>query len=41
MIGLRVQNRIDLRAALDLKRADRLAALDQLVGLLDRGSGTA
>ena len=33
MIGLRVQDRVDLRAALDLKRADRLAALNQLVRL--------
>ena len=33
MIGLRVQNRIDLRATLDLKRADRLAALNELVRL--------
>ena len=33
MIRLGVQDRIDLRAALDLKRADRLAALNQLVRL--------
>ena len=33
MIRLRVQDRIDLRAALDLKHADRFAALNDVVRL--------
>ena len=43
MIGLGVQDRIDLRATLDLKRADRLAALDEVVRLrvVDAGSRTS
>ena len=36
MVGLRVQDRVDLRAALDLKRADRLAFSNEFVRLLVR-----
>jgi hypothetical protein len=33
VLGPRVEDRRDLRAALDLERPDRLAALDQVVRL--------